>query len=103
MITDGSGWAAGRRAFQAKCSARSVTTHSQADSTVFNGRSITVIDTPGASLPQPPVEICTSSSCLCCLLVPPCSLVNNASNAFIQTVAVSERCLVESNCASALA
>lgn len=37
----------GRRAFQAKCSARSVTTHSQADSTVFNGRSITVIDTPG--------------------------------------------------------
>ncbi len=38
---------AGRRAFQAKCSARSVTTHSQAESTVFNDRLITVIDTPG--------------------------------------------------------
>ncbi|KAL0053179.1 hypothetical protein WJX82_002128 [Trebouxia sp. C0006] len=37
----------GRRAFQAKCSARSVTTHSQAESTVFNDRLITVIDTPG--------------------------------------------------------
>lgn len=37
----------GRRAFQARCSARSVTTHSQAESTVFNGRPITVIDTPG--------------------------------------------------------
>ena len=38
---------AGRRAFQAKCSARSVTTHSQAETTVLNGRPITVIDTPG--------------------------------------------------------
>ncbi|DBA88863.1 TPA: hypothetical protein ACH3X2_000108 [Trebouxia sp. C0005] len=37
----------GRRAFQAKCSARSVTTHSQAESTVFNDRLITVVDTPG--------------------------------------------------------
>lgn len=37
----------GRRAFQAKCSARSVTTHSQAESTVLNGRTVTVIDTPG--------------------------------------------------------
>ncbi len=41
---------AGRRAFQAKCSARPVTTHSQAESTVLNDRTITVIDTPGTCM-----------------------------------------------------